>query len=447
MNDENCKAMNFKIHRGTKEIGGSCVEVWTDTSRIVIDIGMPLVNPDKTPFDEKKTENQSREKLISCGILPDIPSLYLGASNTALLISHAHKDHYGLLRYVHPSIEVWLGIGTKILIEISNAFGDEDWKIENYHHLKHDKQFSLGDFKMTPYLMDHSGFDAYAFLIEANGKSLFYSGDFRIHGRKSAMFNWFMGNIKKNIDYLLLEGSTIGRTIMPFKTEDELEEEFVTVFKQTKGINLVYCSGQNIDRLVTIYRACKKTGKTFLIDFYTANVLRNINKRVNSSIPFPSKTNFPEINVYYPHFLTNRVVSLGKKEETIIQFLPHKFDKNKLNDLSDKLVMLVRPSCKYDVEHFLHNLSDGCFIYSMYHGYKESNLKTKKFLDFITGKGMPIVDLHTSGHADLNVLKKMAAAVNPKNIVPIHTFEADRYADILDAYHIVNVNDKETIKI
>jgi Cft2 family RNA processing exonuclease len=36
--------MNFKIHRGTKEIGGSCVEIWTDTSRIVIDLGMPLVN-------------------------------------------------------------------------------------------------------------------------------------------------------------------------------------------------------------------------------------------------------------------------------------------------------------------------------------------------------------------------------------------------------------------
>jgi hypothetical protein len=56
--------MNFKIHRGTKEIGGSCVEVWTDTSRIVIDLGMPLVNPDQTPFDARETDNRSREELI-----------------------------------------------------------------------------------------------------------------------------------------------------------------------------------------------------------------------------------------------------------------------------------------------------------------------------------------------------------------------------------------------
>jgi ribonuclease J len=35
--------MKFKIHRGTKEIGGSCVEVWTENTRILLDFGMPLV--------------------------------------------------------------------------------------------------------------------------------------------------------------------------------------------------------------------------------------------------------------------------------------------------------------------------------------------------------------------------------------------------------------------
>ena len=31
----------FKIHRGTKEIGGSCVEVWTESTRILLDFGIP----------------------------------------------------------------------------------------------------------------------------------------------------------------------------------------------------------------------------------------------------------------------------------------------------------------------------------------------------------------------------------------------------------------------
>ena len=46
--------MRFIIHRGTKEIGGSCVEIWTDNKRIVIDIGMPLVEKDGSEFDFTK---------------------------------------------------------------------------------------------------------------------------------------------------------------------------------------------------------------------------------------------------------------------------------------------------------------------------------------------------------------------------------------------------------
>ena len=42
--------MHFKIHRGTQEIGGSCVEIWTDTTRILVDFGMPLVEKDRSEF-------------------------------------------------------------------------------------------------------------------------------------------------------------------------------------------------------------------------------------------------------------------------------------------------------------------------------------------------------------------------------------------------------------
>ena len=31
------------VHRGTEEIGGNCVEVRTDSTRIILDVGMPLV--------------------------------------------------------------------------------------------------------------------------------------------------------------------------------------------------------------------------------------------------------------------------------------------------------------------------------------------------------------------------------------------------------------------
>ena len=51
-------------------------------------------------------------------------------------------------------------------------------------------------------------------------------------------------------------------------TETDLEREFVQAFKGTTGTHFVWTSSQNIDRLVTILRAAKKTDH-----LYTAVVL------------------------------------------------------------------------------------------------------------------------------------------------------------------------------
>jgi len=437
--------LNFKIHRGTKEIGGTCVEVWTDEARIVVDMGMPLVNPDRTPFDEKEIEKHSREKLIQDNILPNIPSLYEDRSNTALIISHAHKDHYGFMKYINSSCPVYLGFGTQLLIELTNTFGDNKWTINNAKHIKNGKKFKVGDIEITPYRMDHAAFDAYAFLIEAHGKSILYSGDFRLHGRKSKDFQWFCNDVKKPVDYLLLEGSTIGRQTELFSTEEELEEQFVKTFKKTSGINLIYVSGQNIDRIKSIYNACRQCNKIFLIDFYIANVLKTLNKKADNTIPFPSRETYSDIRVYYPKHLTNRMLKFVKKPETIYPFRPYKIGKDEIDKMVSQLVMIVRPTIQYDLERYLKKYENGCFIYSMWHGYKDKPGKTKDFLDFIAGKGMPIKDIHTSGHADLFGLKRMVEAVKPKHIVPIHTFEAASYEEYFPDENVVILNDGETV--
>ena len=64
--------MRIIIHRGTQEIGGSCVEVSTGNSRILIDFGMPLVNDRKESFDSKILTGKSLTDLKKLKILPDI---------------------------------------------------------------------------------------------------------------------------------------------------------------------------------------------------------------------------------------------------------------------------------------------------------------------------------------------------------------------------------------
>lgn len=433
--------MKFKIHRGTQEIGGSCVEIWTYATRIVIDFGMPLVNPDRTKFNSREIKHKSVQDLISEGILPNIQSLYDGAQKTALILSHAHQDHYGLINYLHKDCEIYLGEATQKIIEITNIFTNQEWNISNSHHFESGKPFAIGNIEITPYLMDHSAFDAYAFLIQSNGKSIFYSGDFRTHGRKSKAFDWFSYNVQKNIDYLLLEGTTIGRGKQRFQTESEIETELVETFTQGKGINLIYTSGQNIDRLVSIFRACRRTNKILAIDFYIANVLKTLSDY--GKIPYPS-IDFPEIKVFFPYRLSRMISSKGK-EELLYRFSDYKITKEEISSQADRIVMTVRPSMRGDLE-YIENLDGGQFIFSMWEGYKKDQ-RTKEFIDYLLERGMTEKQLHTSGHADLETLHRMVEILKPKNIVPIHTFDGDEYKNIFKDTNILQINDGELVKI
>jgi len=433
--------MNFMIHRGTKEIGGSCVEIWTDLTRIVVDFGLPLVNPDKTRFNSRELTGASVGELISKGVLPNIQSLYDNSENTALVLSHAHQDHYGLINFLHKDCKVYLGKATQKLIEITNIFTNQDCSIPNPQHFESGKTFTVGDIELTPYLMDHSAFDSYSFLIRANGKSLFYSGDFRIHGRKTKAFYWFSHKVQQEVDYLLLEGTTIGRVNKKFLTEGEIESDFAHTFKTSSGINLIYTSGQNVDRLVSIYRACKKTGKTLAIDFYIANVLRELSEF--AAIPYPSK-HYPEVRVYFPYRLSRMISSKGKAN-LLYRFREYKITKEQIGEQYKKTVMIVRPSMLKDIEH-IKGLENGVFIYSMWDGYKKEKT-TKEFIDYLVGRGMTEKFIHTSGHADRDALKRLVEVLRPKNLVPIHTFDGDEYEKIFVGTKVQRVKDKEVVAI
>jgi len=434
--------MKFKIHRGTKEIGGSCVEVWTDKTRILLDFGMPLVEKDCKEFDFGKYKSLKSSELVKKRVLPNIEGLYDGSKDLidGVIISHPHQDHYGLANFINNNVQYYLGEATHKIIELNNLFTPQEIHLKKTTYFEKEKTFKIGDISITPYWADHSAFDAYSFLVEADGKSLFYSGDFRSHGRKTKAFYWFTHNAPQNVDYLLLEGTTISRDKKPFKTEPEIENELVEVFKQQGKINLIYTSGQNIDRLTSIYRACKRTGKIFVVDVYVAKVLKELSKY--AGIPYPSER-FENLKVMFPYFTSRRLKNDGN-EKILYQFKKYKITKEEISNQSDKIVMIVRPSMQKDLEH-ISRIDGGNLIYSMWEGYLQKS-GTMKFVDYLTNRKFTLHKIHTSGHADTKTLKKMVEAIKPKNIVPIHTFEGDKYKDIFNE-PIIELKDEETIEI
>ena len=198
--------MKLTIHRGSKEIGGTCVELQSQGTRILIDFGLPLVDENMEQFDSRNIKNKSKNDLIKTGVLLDIKGLYKDEepSVDAVLLSHPNQDHYGLLSFINPEIPVYLSEGCKELIEVSHFFGQTEFDPRNVIPVKVWKKFEKGAFQIRPFLVVHSGFDALAFLIKAEGKKVFYSGDFRGHGRKKVLFeNMLKRLIHENIYFVI----------------------------------------------------------------------------------------------------------------------------------------------------------------------------------------------------------------------------------------------------
>lgn len=162
--------MRVCIHRGTGEIGGTCIEVEAEGKRVALDVGLPLDAPE-----------DGHESL-----LPAVPGFREpDDSLLGVLISHPHQDHYGLARYVRPDVPIWIGKTAHNIMKAASAYVPDGLAFENPRFISDRKPLEIGPFRITPYLVDHSAFDAYALLVESDGRRVFYSGDFRAHGRKA----------------------------------------------------------------------------------------------------------------------------------------------------------------------------------------------------------------------------------------------------------------------
>ena len=397
--------MKVCIHRGSKEIGGSCVELESQGQRILIDLGLPL---DAETNDSK--------------YLPDVSGLD-GKENSFLgiLISHPHQDHFGLLAHVSEDIPVGMGAAARRILKAAAPFMPGKWAApEKGWDLESGAPFKIGPFTITPYLVDHSAYDAYALLVEADGKRLFYSGDFRAHGRKGKLFDRMLANPPRDIDVMLLEGSSLGRIghDKQFPTETELEAQFETSFRETSGLAMVHCSSQNIDRIVSIMRASKRTGRKLVIDLYTAAILEATG---NPKLP---QSDWSDVVLMIPQ---SQRVKIKKNAwfDQLKQHSANRIFREAINRHPEQYTLLFRPLYQGDLTRG-ECLEGASYIYSQWEGYWERG-EYDDVKHWLTKHEIKKLSLHTSGHASPVDLKRFVQALDPGKVVPIHTFQPEHY--------------------
>lgn len=402
--------MRVCIHRGARQIGGTAVEVEAEGARLLLDCGLPL---------------DAAEDDVS--LLPAVPGLRSpDASLLGIVLSHGHRDHWGLLPHVRPGVPVLAGEATGRIQEAAASMLGRPVPFRVTQALRHRRPLNLGPFTVTPFLADHSAYDSYSLLIEAGGRRLFYSGDLRGHGRKAAMFEDLLARPPRDVHAMLLEGSSLGR-LEPgtrFETEAEIEARLLQHFRGTLGLALVFASAQNVDRVVSVFRAAKRAGRTMVLDHYAAEVLRATG---NPRVPQPG---WQEVALYVP--LRRR---LAIKAERRFDLLPgHGYPGRRvfpetLRAAPHRFVVLANGSVLADRD-LRASTSGARAVWSQWDGYLRPGGFGERIAAELAALDVPLEPIHTSGHASVSDLQRLAGAVAPRTLTPVHSFHPECFPDL-----------------
>ena len=372
------RELTYSILRGADKIGENLIEVMGYGKRILLECGKALFPDEKT----ERTEEYVKEERFD-----------------AIVVSHAHEDHCGLLTEALSAKIIFMGEWTyKMLLE-KNAICREN--ADKVVWMKSEEPFFIGEIRILPHLCDHSVADSYMIEISDNVKTFLYTGDFRSNGRKR--FDALLARLPEKVDVLLCE-----KTVDAKKHESEwdLENEAVAIMQKHREIFLLQ-SVLNVDRLVSFYRACIRTGTKYLMTPLQAQTTRHWEK-------VPNPKGYADCYLYLPR----------KAEEKTHKYLKDKYgekligrekiaamDRFAMSVSTGMLDYLVKLAEKRD-------LSNAVLIYSLWSGYKE---KMEAFLSGVEKLGIRVVDLHVSGHADKEAIRAIISKTNPTEIRYVHT--------------------------
>ena len=416
--------VSVSVHRGTHQIGGSITEIHTENTHIFVDFGSELNTAPEDSTDAEMIEMMRRAKC------------------DAVLFTHYHGDHIGLLEHI-PERDIdgriiRLGMGMtarqvllnihKTLAEHPQASGEEKKRHADYIGILNDEErtlnltdgepITIGDFEITPVMVDHSAYDAYLFIIKAEGRVIVHTGDFRTHGRLGENF-WARLSAKLkglSVDALITEGTMMSRQHETVLTEESLQEKAIELLKRPENrYAFLVCSSTNVESLASFANAAMRLRRPFLVNCYVYEQIELYRKTVGADdkrFQFQKTYHFENMARFNPR--------LGMTQPEFMR--------------GNGFLMLIGSSSAYERRIREFRQDNPLLIYSMWDGYIKIDSNT---YDKALGKlyhGWPEdrrVNLHTSGHATAEDIRKMILTVKPqKSILPIHTEKPELFREL-----------------
>ncbi|MFX1304428.1 MAG: MBL fold metallo-hydrolase [Promethearchaeota archaeon] len=280
------------------------------------------------------------------------------------------------------------------------------------------------NFEIKAFEVDHSIYGATAYILSGNN-TIAYTGDFRLHGKKGEKSEKFI-NEAKNASILIIEGTRAAREDI-HESEDIVYENCVKTAEDSKGLVVADFSARNFERLEAFKKIAKEVGRTLVItakDAYLLNALKKADgiDRIKDTLIYKElKTS--------TRYWEDKILA----EDIEINYL----DPSSISKDPNSYLLCFS---LFDIKNLLDiKLKGGTYIYSSSEAFEEESefdyLRLNNWLKFFEFKiiGFNIIEedarikpqfikgYHASGHVSKSEIINVIDIIDPDIVIPVHT--------------------------
>jgi len=441
---------SITFYGGVKEIGGNKILLEDKETRIFLDFGKSFGRRSK--FFEEYINPRTANGLVdfqTMGLIPDIEGIYrddlmamaykepIPPKIDGVLLSHAHADHADYISFLHKDIPIYMGetchfilkaleersprtLEKEVLSYVQRPYNRSYSPIQRtIRTFRTGDKFKIGSLEIEPIHVDHSIPGAYGFIIYTSSGPVVYTGDLRLHGRRSYMTEDFLKKSKQaNPIALITEGTRIQDRNID-ESEEKVYRESNKKISDTKRIVFADFNFKDMDRMHTFYNIAKENDRKLVVKLNDAYFLKYLSQIPKLGVP---KLDDEHIIIYLPKKGSGTYSDSDYKySETQFTDMPNTLSAKQIALHEDKAI------CAFGFYSFTALIDmkpqpGALYIHSASEPYNEeqkiSEIRVNNWLEHF---GMEKFQSHCSGHARGEDLLSIVSEINAKNLFPIHT--------------------------
>jgi len=377
---------------GLGEIGGNMSVIETETSALIIDVGMSFPSEDMHGVDI---------------LIPDFDYVRkIKDKIKGIVITHAHEDHIGAIPYLFKEMQFPIYATPLPLGMLSNKFEEHGLKQARklFKPVEKRKLYRIGEFDVEWMHITHSIIDASALAITCKAGTIFHSGDFKIDhtpidGYPSDLHRFAYYGEKGVL--CMLSDSTNSHKEGFTRSESSVGKTFDAIFSKAKGRVIMSTFSSNIHRVYqAIEHGLNYNRKVAVIG---RSMERNLEMARELGYVDLDKSIFidaAEVHKYPDHEVL--IVTTGSQGETMAALYRMATDEHR---------------------HIKIKPSDQIIISAKAIPGNEGSVST--VLNFLLKSGANVAyqdfsEIHVSGHAAQEEQKLLIRLVKPQFFIPVH---------------------------